>query len=203
MTTPNQLIAGVDEVGRGPLAGPVVTAAVILREDDPMLGQYRDSKRVSEKKRLNIYHHIRKHALSYAVAQATLEEIEHLNILHATMLSMRRCVEALDIQPQQVLVDGNRTPDLPFPVRAVIGGDDSVQAIAAASIVAKVVRDRLMRYLDYQYPAYQFARHKGYGTAIHMQALREFGPCPVHRMGFAPVIKAQRRTSTMESVSRV
>ncbi len=203
MTTPNQLIAGVDEVGRGPLAGPVVTAAVILREDDPMLGQYRDSKRVSEKKRLKIYRHIRKHALSYAVAQASLEEIEHLNILHATMLSMRRCVEALDIQPQQVLVDGNRTPDLAFPVRAVIGGDDSVQAIAAASIVAKVVRDRLMRYLDYQYPAYQFARHKGYGTAIHMQALREFGPCPVHRMGFAPVIKAQRRTSTMESVSRV
>ncbi|MDQ6974365.1 MAG: ribonuclease HII, partial [Mariprofundaceae bacterium] len=128
MTT--TLLAGVDEVGRGPLAGPVVTAAVILSPDDPMLGQYRDSKRLSEKKRLKQYHHIRRHALSYAVAQANLEEIEHLNILHATMLSMRRCVEAMPLQPNKVLVDGNRTPDLPYPVEAVVGGDDSVQTIA-------------------------------------------------------------------------
>ncbi len=200
MTASKPYTAGVDEVGRGPLAGPVVTAAVILRDDDPMLGQYRDSKRVSEKKRLRIYHHIRQHAVSYAVAQANLQEIEHLNILHATMLSMRRCVEGLSVQPQQVLVDGNRTPDLALPVRAIIGGDDTVQAIAAASIVAKVVRDRLMRYLDFQYPGYQFAKHKGYGTAAHMQALRTLGPCPIHRMGFAPVIKA--RKSTTEPSSR-
>lgn len=199
-TTP--LLAGVDEVGRGPLAGPVVTAAVILSPDDPMLGKYRDSKRVSEKKRLKQYHHIRRHALSYAVAQANLEEIEHLNILHATMLSMRRCVEALPLQPTQVLVDGNRVPDMPYHVQAVIGGDDSVQEIAAASIVAKVVRDRLMRYLDYQYPAYHFAQHKGYGTKAHLDALRKLGPCPVHRMGFAPVAKAaQQRKRLHESTT--
>jgi len=192
MTT-TALLAGVDEVGRGPLAGPVVTAAVILSPDDPMLGKYRDSKRVSEKKRLKQYHHIRRHALSYAVAQANIKEIEHLNILHATMLSMRRCVEALAIQPNKVLVDGNRVPDMPYVVQAVIGGDDSVQEIAAASIVAKVVRDRLMRYLDYQYPAYHFSKHKGYGTKAHMDALREFGPCPVHRMGFSPVAKAAQQ----------
>ncbi len=184
-----KLLAGVDEVGRGPLAGPVVTAAVILSPDDPMLGKYRDSKRVSEKKRIKQYHHIRKHAVAYAVAQGTTEDIEHLNILHATMLSMRRCVEALPIQPSEVVVDGNRVPDMAYPVSAVIGGDDLVQEIAAASIVAKVVRDRLMRYLDYQYPEYQFAKHKGYGTKVHMDALREHGPCPIHRMDFAPVKK--------------
>ncbi len=189
------MLAGVDEVGRGPLAGPVVTAAVILSPDDPMLGQYRDSKRVSEKKRLKQYHHIRQHAIAYAVAQANTDDIERLNILHATMLSMRRCVEALSVSPSKVVVDGNRVPDMPFPTSAVIGGDDKVQEIAAASIVAKVVRDRLMRYLDYQYPEYQFAKHKGYGTKIHMDALKQYGPCPVHRMGFAPVIKYTRPTS--------
>ena len=183
------MLAGVDEVGRGPLAGPVVTAAVILSPDDPMLGQYRDSKRVSEKKRIRQYHHIRKHAVAYAVAQADVTDIEQLNILHATMLSMRRCVDALPIKPSEVVVDGNRVPDMPFPTSAVIGGDGSVQEIAAASIVAKVVRDRLMRYLDYQYPEYQFSKHKGYGTKAHMDALRQYGPCPIHRMSFAPVIK--------------
>jgi len=183
------MLAGVDEVGRGPLAGPVVTAAVILSPDDPMLGKYRDSKRVSEKKRIKQYHHIRKHAVAYSVAQGTTEDIERLNILHATMLSMRRCVEALPIQPSEVVVDGNRVPDMAYPVSAVIGGDDLVQEIAAASIVAKVVRDRLMRYLDYKYPEYQFAKHKGYGTKVHMDALREYGPCPIHRMDFAPVKK--------------
>jgi ribonuclease HII len=183
------ILAGVDEVGRGPLAGPVVTAAVILSADDPMYGQYRDSKRVSEKKRLKQYHHIRKHAVAYAVAQGTTEDIERLNILHATMLSMRRCVESLPVTPTEVVVDGNRVPEMPYPTSAVIGGDDLVQEIAAASIVAKVVRDRLMRYLDYQYPAYQFAKHKGYGTKVHMDALKAYGPCPAHRMGFAPVAK--------------
>jgi len=183
------MLAGVDEVGRGPLAGPVVTAAVILSPDDPMLGQYRDSKRVSEKKRLKIYRHIRKYAVAYAVAQGSLEDIEQLNILHATMLAMRRSVEALPIQPKEVVVDGNRVPDMPYPTTAVVGGDDLVQEIAAASIVAKVVRDRLMRYLDYQYPAYQFAKHKGYGTKIHMDAIRNHGICPIHRKSFAPIAK--------------
>ena len=193
MSHSTRLLAGVDEVGRGPLAGPVVTAAVILSPDDPMLGHYRDSKRVSEKKRLQQYHHIRKHALSYAVAQACLEEIEQLNILHATMLSMRRCVESLHIQPHEVIVDGNRVPDMPYPVRAIIGGDDAIQEISAASIIAKVVRDRLMCFLDYRYPEYHFAKHKGYGTQLHMDALKRFGPCPVHRMSFAPVAKAFRQ----------
>lgn len=183
------MLAGVDEVGRGPLAGPVVTAAVILSPDDPMMGKYRDSKRVSEKKRIKQYHHIRKHAVAYAVAQGTTEDIERLNILHATMLAMRRSVEGLPIAPSEVVVDGNRVPNMAYPVSAVIGGDDLIQEIAAASIIAKVVRDRLMRYLDYKYPEYQFAKHKGYGTKVHMDALREYGPCPIHRMAFAPVKK--------------
>jgi len=186
------LLAGVDEVGRGPLAGPVVTAAVILSPDDPMLGQYRDSKKVSEKKRLKLYHHIRKHAVAYAVAQASVEEIDRLNILHATMFAMRRAVDALPLKPTEVVVDGNRCPEMPVPVSAVIGGDDKVQEIAAASIMAKVVRDRLMRYLDYRYPHYEFNKHKGYGTRVHMDALREHGPCEHHRQSFAPVAAAQR-----------
>ncbi len=183
------MLAGVDEVGRGPLAGPVVTAAVILSPDDPYLGQYRDSKKVAEKKRLKLYHHIRKHAVAYSVSMATLDEIDQLNILHATMLSMRRSVEALSVLPAKVLVDGNRVPDLAVPAEAIIGGDDLVQEIAAASIIAKVVRDRMMAMFDVQYPGYQFAKHKGYGTKLHMDALRELGPCPIHRKSFAPVAK--------------
>jgi ribonuclease HII len=184
------MIAGVDEVGRGPLAGPVVTAAVILAPDDPMLGQYRDSKKVSEKKRLKIYHHIRQHAVSYAVAEASLEEIDDLNILHATMKAMTKAVFKLDVQPSSVMVDGNRVPEnMPVPTTAVIGGDDSVQEIAAASIMAKVVRDRLMRAYDYKYPEYQFAKHKGYGTKAHMDALNKYGACPIHRQSFAPIAK--------------
>jgi len=184
-----ELLAGVDEVGRGPLAGPVVTAAVILSPDDPYLGQYRDSKRVAEKKRIKIYHHIRKHALAYSVSLASVEEIDHLNILHATMLSMRRSVEGLAIIPSKVLVDGNRVPDLTLPAEAIIGGDDKVQQISAASIVAKVVRDRLMAMLDVQYPGFHFAKHKGYGTKQHMDALQEYGPTPIHRRSFAPVMR--------------
>ena len=187
------LLAGVDEVGRGPLAGPVVTAAVILSSDDPYLGQYRDSKRVAEKKRLKLYHHIRKHAVAYSVAQATVEEIDRLNILHATMVAMRRAVERLHVRPTEVVVDGNRCPEVPYPVSAVIGGDDKVQEIAAASIMAKVVRDRLMRYLDYRHPVYEFSKHKGYGTKVHMDALREHGPCEIHRHSFAPVAASVRR----------
>lgn len=188
-----QLLAGVDEVGRGPLAGPVVTAAVILSPDDPYLGQYRDSKKVAEKKRLKLYHHIRKHAVAYAVAQASVEEIDRLNILHATMFAMRRAVDGLHIQPTEVVVDGNRCPEVPYPVSAVVGGDDRVQEIAAASIMAKVVRDRLMRYLDYRHPVYEFFKHKGYGTKVHMDALREHGPCEIHRHSFAPVAASVRK----------
>ncbi len=183
------MLAGVDEVGRGPLAGPVVTAAVILSPDDPYLGKYRDSKKVAEKKRLKLYHHIRRHAVAYSVSMATIDEIDRLNILHATMLSMRRSVEGLAIMPARVQVDGNRIPDLAVPAEAIIGGDDSVQEIAAASIVAKVVRDRMMAMFDTQFPGYQFSRHKGYGTKIHMDALHELGPCPIHRKSFAPVAK--------------
>ncbi|HKI46028.1 MAG TPA: ribonuclease HII [Balneolales bacterium] len=187
------ILAGVDEVGRGPLAGPVVTAAVILAPDDPYLGQYRDSKRVAEKKRLKLYHHIRKHAVAYAVAQASVDEIDRLNILHATMFAMRRAVDGLQVRPTEVVVDGNRCPEMPMPVSAIIGGDDKVQEIAAASIMAKVVRDRLMRYLDYRHPAYAFSRHKGYGTKEHMDSLREHGPCEIHRHSFAPVAASVRR----------
>ena len=180
-------VAGVDEVGRGPLAGPVVTAAVILDPGDPRLGQYRDSKKLSEKKRLMLYRHIRRHAVAYAVAQASVEEIDRLNILEATMLAMRRAVDALPVRPERVLVDGNRVPELVMAAEAIVGGDDAVQQIAAASIVAKVVRDRLMQRLDHLHPGYQFSAHKGYGTAVHMQALRTHGPCPAHRQSFAPV----------------
>ena len=187
------MLAGVDEVGRGPLAGPVVTAAVILSADDPYLGKYRDSKKVAAKKRLKLYHHIRQHAVAYSVSMATIDEIDQLNILHATMLSMRRSVEGLAVTPAKVLVDGNRIPDLSVSAESIIGGDDTVQQIAAASIVAKVVRDRMMAMFDIQFPGYQFGKHKGYGTQIHMDALRKLGPCPIHRKSFAPVAKLLRR----------
>jgi len=185
-------LAGVDEVGRGPLAGPVVTAAAILSPDDPMWGQYRDSKKLSEKKRIRFYHHIRKHAVAYSIGHATVEEIDSLNILHATMLAMRRAVDGLTVKPSSVLVDGNRTPDMAYPVEAVIGGDDSVQEIAAASIVAKVVRDRFMRRLGHVFPVYGFAAHKGYGTKVHLEALKDYGPCEWHRKSFAPVARSLR-----------
>lgn len=189
------ILAGVDEVGRGPLAGPVVTAAVILSPDDPCLGQYRDSKKVAEKKRLKLYHHLRRHAVAYAVCMASVEEIDRLNILHATMLSMRRSVDALRVKPARVLVDGNRVPLLSIPAEAVIGGDASVQEIAAASIMAKVVRDRFMQRIHAKFPFYGFAGHKGYGTAEHLQALREHGPCIWHRTSFAPVARSLLSTN--------
>ena len=185
----SSMLAGVDEVGRGPLAGPVVTAAVILSPHDPYLGQYRDSKKVAEKKRLKLYLHIRRHAVAYSVNMASIEEIDQLNILHATMLSMRRSVDGLSVTPSRVMVDGNRVPDLRVPAEAIIGGDDQVQEIAASSIIAKVVRDRLMQRLDYLYPGYELSKHKGYGTKVHMDALRTLGPSPVHRKSFAPVAK--------------
>ncbi len=186
------LVAGVDEVGRGPLAGPVVTAAVILAPSDPMFGQYRDSKKLSEKRRLALYRHLRRHAVGLALAQASVEEIDRLNILEATMLAMRRAVEALPVRPARAVVDGNRCPALSVPVEAIVGGDGSVQEIAAASIVAKVVRDRLMQRLDRRYPGYGLGGHKGYGTAVHMEALQRLGPCPAHRQSFAPVRRCLR-----------
>jgi len=193
------LLAGVDEVGRGPLAGPVVAAAVILSPHDPMYGGYRDSKKISAARRLKLYHHIREHAVAYAVAQANVEEIDRLNILNATMLAMRRAVERLGVRPGGVMVDGNRAPELLVPARAIIGGDDRVQEIAAASIVAKVVRDRLMWRLNCRYPCYGLDKHKGYGTREHMEALRRHGASACHRRSFAPVAQVlERRAQDMK-----
>ncbi|MFD1216229.1 ribonuclease HII [Microbulbifer celer] len=180
------LIAGVDEVGRGPLAGDVVAAAVILDPEKPISG-LADSKKLSEKKRDYLFDEIREHALSFAVARATVEEIDQLNILHASLLAMHRAVEALQVQPEFVLVDGNRKPQWHYPCDTVVKGDDRVAAIAAASILAKVTRDREMVVLDQQYPGYGLAGHKGYPTKAHMAALETLGPSPVHRKSFAPV----------------
>jgi len=180
-------VAGVDEVGRGPLAGPVVTAAVILHSADPMLGHYRDSKKLSPKRRRALYHHLRHHAAARAIGMASVEEIDRLNILQATLLAMQRAVTGLRITPKMALIDGNQLPPLSIPAQTIIGGDDSVQPIAAASIVAKEVRDRLMRRLDYSFPGYGLAQHKGYPTRAHLDALAKFGITPIHRTSFAPV----------------
>ncbi|PVZ64900.1 ribonuclease HII [Pelagibaculum spongiae] len=182
------LVAGVDEVGRGPLAGPVVTAAVILDPENPIEG-LRDSKKLSEKKRELLFDEIREKALSYCVARCELEEIETLNILHATMLAMQKAVAGLTIEPELVLIDGNRAPELPYPSKCIIGGDDSEQSIAAASILAKVTRDREMVEMAEKYPGYGFEKHKGYGTKQHMLALDELGICDIHRRGFKPIAK--------------
>ena len=179
-------LAGVDEVGRGPLAGDVVAAAVILDPDDPIPG-LRDSKKLSESRRETLAGTIRARALAWAVARATVEEIDRLNILQASLLAMRRAVEALDPQPQYVLVDGNRLPRWSYASEPVVKGDDRVPAIAAASILAKVQRDGELVALDKQYPGYGFAAHKGYPTAAHLRALRALGVTPVHRRSFAPV----------------
>ena len=179
-------IAGVDEVGRGPLAGDVVAAAVILDPDRPIPG-LRDSKKLTEKRREALAAEIREHAIAWAVTRASVAEIDELNILHASMLAMKRAVEALDPQPGYVLVDGNRLPVWSYASEPVVKGDDRVPAIAAASILAKVQRDNELIDLDRQYPGYGFARHKGYPTAAHLAALRELGVTPVHRRSFAPV----------------
>ncbi|WP_407646814.1 ribonuclease HII [Fluctibacter halophilus] len=182
-------IAGVDEVGRGPLVGDVVTAAVILDPARPIDG-LNDSKKLSEKKREALYEQICECALAWAVGRASPAEIDQLNILHATMLAMHRAVDGLGVRPDEVLVDGNRTPDWPYNSRAIVKGDGSVAAISAASIVAKVVRDREMQTLDERYPDYGFARHKGYPTPLHLERLAELGPTPYHRMSFKPVQRA-------------
>lgn len=186
------LVAGVDEAGRGPLAGPVVAAAVILDERKPIRG-LADSKTLSALTRERLNDRIRDRALCCAVGSASVEEIDALNILHATMLAMRRAVEALRLPPQRVVVDGNRVPVLRVPVAAVIKGDALVAAISAASIVAKVERDRLCGELHEQHPHYNFAAHKGYSTPEHLAALQRHGPCAAHRRSFEPVRLALQR----------
>ncbi len=182
----HERLCGVDEAGRGPLAGPVFAAAVILDPHRPIAG-LRDSKVLSALQRDRLAGEIRSHALAWAVAQASVEEIDHLNILQASMLAMKRAVESLTIIPGHVLVDGNCCPRLKLPVEAVIGGDATVDAISAASILAKTGRDMLMIALDGDFPEYGFAQHMGYGTAMHLERLRTHGPCVMHRRSYAPV----------------
>lgn len=179
-------VAGVDEVGRGPLAGPVVAAAVILNPAKPIRG-LADSKRLSARRREALAIEIQAGALAWALGRAEVGEIEALNILQASLLAMSRAVAALPLEPEEVLVDGRHLPPLSCPARALIGGDATEPAISAASILAKVTRDAEMQALDVQYPQYGFARHKGYPTPQHLTALHEYGVSPVHRRTFAPV----------------
>lgn len=183
-----KLIAGVDEVGRGPLVGAVVTAAVILDPNQKIEG-LADSKKLSEKRRLVLAEEIKAKALCWSLGRAEPHEIDELNILHATMLAMQRAVAGLRIQPDFVLVDGNRIPELPMAAQAVVKGDSLVAEISAASILAKVARDQEMNELDKRYPNYQFAKHKGYPTKLHFEKLATLGATPQHRKSFAPVTK--------------
>ncbi|WP_296508650.1 ribonuclease HII [Rhodoferax sp.] len=182
------LMAGVDEAGRGPLAGPVVAAAVILDDLRPIAG-LNDSKKLTAARREKLFDEIRAKALCCSIAQATVEEIDEINILQATLLAMRRAVEGLRLKPAKVLVDGNRLPVLDVLAEAIVKGDATVPAISAASILAKVTRDRWCAELDARYPQYGFATHKGYGTAMHLAALQTHGACPEHRKTFAPVTR--------------
>jgi ribonuclease HII len=185
------LVAGVDEVGRGPLAGPVVTAAVILDPARPIDG-LRDSKALTPARREALAALIRERALAWALGRAEVEEIDAHNILRATLLAMERAVLALPVAPERVLVDGNQCPRVPWPVEAVVGGDALVPAISAASILAKVARDAEMVELDARYPGYGLAVHKGYPTREHREALARLGPSPIHRRSFGPVARASR-----------
>jgi len=180
------LVAGVDEAGRGPLAGPVVAAAVILDELKPIRG-LKDSKVLTALKRERLFDEIHAKALCLSIAQASVEEIDTLNILQATMLAMKRAVEGLRLRPNKVLVDGNRLPQLRIQAEAVVGGDAKIKSISAASILAKVHRDRLCLELHREHPQYGFDGHKGYSTPEHLAALRAHGACPHHRRSFAPV----------------
>lgn len=184
-------VAGVDEVGRGPLAGPVVAAAVILDPAHPIIG-LADSKKLCPNRREKLAAEIRIKALAWALGRAEVAEIDQINILQASLLAMQRAVLALSIVPEQVLVDGKHCPVLPYPCVGIIKGDATVSAISAASILAKVTRDAELREMHKRYPQYGFARHKGYPTAIHRDALRRYGPCPEHRRTFAPVAAALR-----------
>ena len=177
-------VCGIDEAGCGPLAGPVYAAAVILNPDDPIEG-LNVSKKLTEKKREALYPQIKDRALAWAIASATAQEIDEINILQARLLAMRRAVEMLSIKPDQALVDGNRDPDIPgVPSLLIVGGDGKSASIAAASILAKVTRDHAMLELDKQYPQYLFAKHKGYPTKLHVEKLLEHGACPEHRQTF-------------------
>lgn len=182
------IIAGTDEAGRGPLAGPVVAAAVILDSNKPIAG-LADSKVLSDKMRTALFEEIKQKAIAWHIAQASVEEIDELNILQASMLAMKRSVEQLDIQPSLVLVDGNRTPNLTCKSKAIIQGDKIEPCISAASILAKVFRDQLMVKYDQQHPEYGFAQHKGYPTKLHLEKLRSHGVLDIHRKTFGPVQK--------------
>ena len=188
LIVPVGLVCGIDEAGRGPLAGPVVAAAVILDPERPIAG-LNDSKKLSEKKRDALAEIIRERALAWAVGEATVEEIDRLNILQATMLAMQRAVAALQVKAESALVDGNRCPKLDIPCEAVVKGDGKIASIAAASILAKTVRDAGMLVLHAQYPQYGFDRHMGYPTAAHFAALEAHGASPVHRRSFGPVAR--------------
>jgi ribonuclease HII len=180
------LYCGVDEAGAGPLCGDVLAAAVILDPQNPVAG-LDDSKKLTEKKREQLFPLIIERALAVSVARATVEEIDRINILKARMLAMTRAVAGLSLKPEHVLVDGNRLPELAQAATAIVKGDSLVAAIAAASIIAKVTRDREMLEMDLLYPGYGFSRHKGYGTALHLEALHKLGPCAIHRRSYAPV----------------
>lgn len=182
------MICGTDEAGRGPIAGPVVAAAVILDPNNPIVG-INDSKKLSEKKRLALSEEIKQKALYWAIAQCDAEEIDAINILQASLLSMKRAVEALPVSPSKVLVDGNKLPQLNVPAEAIVGGDALEASIGAASILAKVERDRQMLEWHERYPEYDFAKHKAYPTKAHLEALSQHGPCPIHRKSFGPVAR--------------
>ncbi len=188
LIVPEGCVCGIDEAGRGPLAGPVVAAAVILDPARPIAG-LNDSKKLSEKKREALAGEIREKALAWAVAEASVEEIDRLNILHASLLAMQRAVAGLSVRPERALVDGNRCPVLPMPAEAVVKGDGKIASIAAASILAKTVRDHGMLILHQRYPQHGFDRHMGYPTPAHFAALEAHGASPVHRQSFAPVAR--------------
>ena len=177
------VICGVDEAGRGPLAGDVYAAAVVL-DDETLIDYLNDSKKISESRREKLYDEIIDRAKAYCIATATVEEIDRLNILEASLLAMKRAVEGLGIKPDMAMVDGNRLPELDCPAQCVIKGDATSASIAAASVLAKVSRDRYMRDIAEKYPQYAFDKHKGYGTKLHYERLAEFGPCPAHRLTF-------------------
>lgn len=202
MPLESAFVCGVDEAGRGPLAGAVYAAAVILDPAHPILG-LNDSKKLSERNRVRLAIEIREHAVAWSVAFATVEEIEQLNILHASMLAMQRAVLGLNPAAQFALIDGNRCPQLPIPSRAIIKGDASEPCISAASILAKTERDQEMRRLADIYPMYGFEQHAGYPTAAHIAALEAHGPSPVHRMSFGPVQRVRLRFSAYESGVRL
>lgn len=181
------IVAGCDEVGRGPLAGDVVAAAVILGDYIPE--GLADSKKLSEKKRERLFPEIQNHAVAFGVGRASVSEIDELNILNASLLAMKRAVDALSIRPDHVLVDGNKLPTWDYSAEAVVGGDGTIPAISAASILAKVTRDQELKALDEEYPEYGFAKHKGYPTAQHMAAIKAHGVLPIHRRSFGPIAR--------------